>query len=33
MFADDASLTAAGETLNEVQKRANKDLRNVHKWL
>ena len=25
MFADDTSLTAAGETLNEVQMRANKD--------
>ena len=26
MFADDTSLTAAGETLNEVEKRANEDL-------
>ena len=33
MFADDASLTAAGETLSEVQMRASKDLRNVHNWL
>ena len=33
MFADDTSLTAAGETLSEVEKRANEDLRNVHNWL
>ena len=33
MFADNNSLTAAGETLSEVEKRANKDLRNVHNWL
>ena len=32
-FADDTSLTAVGETLSEVKKRANKDLRNVHNWL
>jgi hypothetical protein len=29
MFADSTSLTAAGETLNEVEKRANEDLKNV----
>ena len=33
MFADDTSLTAAGETLSEIEKRANEDLRNVHNWL
>ena len=33
MFADDTSLTAAAETLSEVEKRANEDLRNVHNWL
>ena len=33
MLADNNSLTAAGETLSEVEKRANKDLRNVHNWL
>ena len=33
MFADDTSLTAAGETLNEVEKRANEDLKNVRNWL
>ena len=33
MFADDTSLTAAGETLSEVEKRANEDLRNVHNRL
>ena len=33
MFADDTSLTAAGETLSEVEKRINEDLRNVHNWL
>ena len=33
MFADDTSLTAAGGTLSEVEKRANEDLRNVHNWL
>ena len=33
MFADDTSLTAAGETLSEVEKRTNEDLRNVHNWL
>ena len=30
---DDTSLTAAGETLSVVEKRANEDLRNVHNWL
>ena len=33
MFADDTSLTATGETLSEVEKRANEDLRNVRNWL
>ena len=33
MFADDTSLTAAGETLSEVEKRANEDLKNVRNWL
>ena len=33
MFADDSSLTAAGETLSEVEKRANEDLKNVRNWL
>ena len=33
MFADDTSLTAAGETLSKVEKRANEDLRNVHNYL
>ena len=33
MFANDTSLTAAGETLNEVEKRANEDLKNVRNWL
>ena len=33
MFADDTSLTAAEETLNEVEKRANEDLKNVRNWL
>ena len=33
MFADDTSLTAAGETLNEIEKRANEDLKNVRNWL
>ena len=32
MFAA-TSLTAAGETLNEVEKRANEDLKNVRNWL
>ena len=33
MFADDTSLTAAGETLGEVERRVNEDLSNVHNWL
>ena len=33
MFADDTSLTAAGETLNEVEKRVNEDQMNVRNWL
>ena len=33
MFADDTSLTAVGETLDEVERRANEDLVNVHRWL
>ena len=31
MFADDTSLTAVGETLGEVEERANEDLVNVRK--
>ena len=33
MFTDDTSLTAAGETLDEVERRVNEDLRSVHNWL
>ena len=33
MFADDTSLTAVGETLDEVEERAHEDLVNVRKWL
>ena len=33
MFADGTSLAASGETLSEVEKRANEDLRNFHNWL
>ena len=33
MFADDTSLTAAGETLGEVERRVNEDLSNVHNCL
>ncbi len=33
MFADDTNLTAAGETLSEVERRANEDLRNVRNCL
>jgi hypothetical protein len=33
MFADDSSLTAAEETLGEVEKRTNEDLKNVRNWL
>ena len=33
MFADDASLTAVGKTLNIAEEIANKDLNNVKAWL
>ncbi len=33
MFADDTTLTAAGETLSEVGRWADEDLRNVRNWL
>ena len=32
-FADDTSLTAVGETVDEVEERANEDLVNVRRWL
>ncbi len=33
MFVDDTNLTAAGEILSDVERRANEDLRNVRNWL
>ncbi|CAB3992751.1 Hypothetical predicted protein, partial [Paramuricea clavata] len=33
LFADDTSLTAAGESINDVEAAMNSDLENLRKWL
>jgi hypothetical protein len=33
LFADDTNLTAAGESINDVEAAMNSDLENLRKWL
>ena len=33
LFADDTNITAAGETINELETAVNSDLENLWKWL